>query len=174
MMQPGNNRTGRSFFTTLLLNAIVWFALQVTISNLITRFPLLFFKPDYWLFRTRPWEKNGDFYERVVRIKKWKNLLPDGAVLIKGGFPKKHLQSRDPGYIEQFSQDTCRAELVHWITIMTAALFFLWNTPLGTGINFLYALLGNIPCIAAQRYNRPHLQQITRKRLEKQAQRGTS
>lgn len=116
--------------------------------------------PTAWPFRSRRWENNGEWYERVVRIRKRKLLLPDGADVIAGGFAEKRIAERNTAYFERFARETCRAEAVHWISVTAAPLFSLWNTRLGTVINCLFAIAANLPCIAAQRYNRPHLRRI--------------
>ena len=57
-------------------------------------------------------------------------------------------------YFEAFLTETCRAELTHWILVLFAPFFFLWNRP-GVGLFMIfYALLENLPFITAQRYNR--------------------
>jgi hypothetical protein len=43
----------------------------------------------------------------------------------------------------------------HWLCIPPALLFFLWNPgPVGF-VMILYAFVVNLPCILAQRFNRP-------------------
>jgi glycosyl-4,4'-diaponeurosporenoate acyltransferase len=36
-------------------------------------------------------------------------------------------------------------------------LFLLWNPPVGVAANVVYAIAANVPCILAQRYNRPRV-----------------
>ena len=67
----------------------------------------------------------------------------------------RHVTSHDPAYLRTWVLESCRAELVHWLAIPPALLFFLWNPwPVGL-LMILYALAVNGPCIVAQRYNRP-------------------
>jgi glycosyl-4,4'-diaponeurosporenoate acyltransferase len=47
----------------------------------------------------------------------------------------------------------------------TVVLFLLWNPPVGVAVNVVYAIAANVPCILAQRYNRPRVLAI----LERQA-----
>lgn len=109
-----------------------------------------------WLYRARKWEKGGAIY-RALLVHKWKNFLPDGAKYFKGDFTKKHLLSYDSSYLETFVKESCRAELVHWLGMLPFVVFFLLVPPLIAGILVVYAVIVNLPCIVAQRYNRPRL-----------------
>ena len=87
-------------------------------------------------------------------------MIPDGGGLFKGGFPKKNLESSDPKYLKIFLYETKRAELTHWLTILPAPIFFLWNMWWVGIIMIAYALIANIPCILLQRYNRARLSNL--------------
>ena len=86
--------------------------------------------------------------------------MPDGGGLFKGGFPKKNLESSDSKYLKTFLYETKRAELTHWLTILPAPIFFLWNIRLAGIIMIVYVLIANIPCILLQRYNRARLSNL--------------
>ena len=131
--------------------------IHLGMSYLSVKIPVSFFKKDYSLFRLRSWEYRGRIYKRVFKIKKWKNIVPDGGGLFKGGFPKKNLGSNDLQYLKTFFYETKRAELTHWLTILPAPIFFLWNIWWAGIIMIVYALIVNIPCILLQRYNRARL-----------------
>jgi glycosyl-4,4'-diaponeurosporenoate acyltransferase len=110
---------------------------------------------------------NGVLYSRYLGIHKWKGKLPDGAVLFKGSFEKKHMEQHNELYLEDFVCETCRAELIHWITFLFGFLFFIWNLWWVGIIMVIYALAVNIPCILAQRYNRIRLLRVLRRLREK-------
>ncbi len=116
--------------------------------------PAKFINPNYWLFRKRKWENEGDFYEIYFKIKTWKEILPDGSALFKKGFRKKRLTTTNADYIYQFILEVCRAEAVHWIVILLSPVFFIWNYWWAGIIMIIYAFVANLPCIFAQRYNR--------------------
>lgn len=144
-----------SNFWTVILDCSAWFLIHIGYAYFITMLPLEFFNPQKSIFQMRGWEKNGEIYQKIFRVKKWRKKLPDGAALFKKGFRKKRIKSRDPEYLARFVRETCRGELAHWMVLSAAPLFFLWN-PLWAGcINVAYALLANLPCIITQRYNRP-------------------
>ena len=73
------------------------------------------------------------------------------------GFRKKKLKTLDSDYLKAFIKETCRAEWAHWMQIIPFWLFGFWAPPPVIWFMLLYALLLNMPCIIAQRYNRPRL-----------------
>ena len=116
------------------------------------------------MYIQRNWEDGGKIYQRILKVKKWKEFLPDGAEFSNNkGFPKRHLKSRTPDYLKVFLVETCRAELTHWITMLFAPLFFFWNFFSVGWIMILYALITNMPFIIVQRYNRFRLIRILSK-----------
>jgi glycosyl-4,4'-diaponeurosporenoate acyltransferase len=142
---------------TVLLNAGAWLAIHLGVSFLASRLPLSWFDPRSWLFRTRRWEHGGRVYDTVFRIRTWKRRLPDGAALFRTGFRKRRMTGRSPAYCRTFVRETCRAELCHWLVFALVPLFFLWNPRWVAWPMVPYALAVNLPCIAAQRFNRPRL-----------------
>ncbi|MDX1286122.1 MAG: hypothetical protein R3182_13965, partial [Draconibacterium sp.] len=110
----------------------------------------------FW-YKTRRWEKNGMIYRKVFKIHLWKHWLPDGAKAQKNGFRKKSLNNLDKEYLEKFLVETCRAEMLHLLQILPFWIFGFWCPPFVIWIMLGYALLVNLPCILAQRYNRPRI-----------------
>jgi glycosyl-4,4'-diaponeurosporenoate acyltransferase len=141
----------------IALNAGAWLVIHLGAAWAGTRLPVRLFRPSAPCFRIRPWERRGRVYDRVLRVKAWKDRLPDGASWFSGGFPKRRLLSRDPQYLRRFLQETCRGEAVHWAVLALFPLFFLWNPWWAGLINLAYALLANLPCIVTQRYNRARM-----------------
>ncbi|MHA6482448.1 glycosyl-4,4'-diaponeurosporenoate acyltransferase CrtO family protein [Paenibacillus sp. strain BS8-2] len=151
-----------------LANAGGWLMIQLGLSYLFTRLPAHWFEPELGRSsngtRTRPDVTDAEFrfYERTLRIRFWKDKLPDGGGLFKGGFAKKRLQSRTPQYLGKFAAETRRGEWNHWCAMLPAPLFFMWNEYLIGWIMILYAFVINAPFIAVLRYNRYRLQHIRR------------
>ena len=152
---------------------VLWPIIQAGIAWIGSRVPDRFFKPDGFWMKTRGWEKNGDFYRRVFRVERWKHLLPEGAKAHKAGFKKKQLSSVDAKYLEAFIAETGRAEIFHWLQIVPFWVFGLWSPTFVIWIMLGYALLVNLPCIIAQRYNRPRLIKVYRY-LQKKRERRTA
>jgi glycosyl-4,4'-diaponeurosporenoate acyltransferase len=146
---------------TILVDFVAWFVIHMGVVYLAVRIPSRYFHPESRLFRLRTWEDGGHTYQKVFKIKKWKEILPDGAPLLGSrGFPKKKLRGKSPDFLNSFLQETCRAEFTHWVILLFAPFFFFWN-PLWVGFFMIfYALAENIPLIMAQRYNRARLRRI--------------
>jgi glycosyl-4,4'-diaponeurosporenoate acyltransferase len=157
-------------FWTILSDFAAWFFFQTAAAVIALKIPDRHFAMDRGIYRTRRWEKDGKFWQEVFRVKKWKKLLPDGALIAGRGFVKKQLLSSEPANLEKFVLESRRAELTHDIAIPPSLLFFLWNPwPVGLFMVF-YAVLANAPCLIAQRYNRPRFQKILK--MQKQQIQG--
>ena len=152
------------FHLPSLLNIVVdfvaWLLIHVCVSLVIDKISPDSFNPESWLYKERRWEKGGGTYQVLLRIKKWKGLLPDGAVILKNRFRKKHLGNPDAMYILRFIEETCRAELIHWVIFIFSLLFFIWNEWWIGMIMIAYGFVVNVPCIITQRYNRIRLKRI--------------
>jgi len=150
---------------TVILDILAWLVIHLGVVALMIRVPGDRFHPEGPLYRPRAWERAGRLYERVFRIRSWKERVPDGAGLWRDrGFPKRRLARRDASYMKAFCVETCRAELTHWVIILFAPLFFFWNK---TGVGWImigYALAENLPLIMVQRYNRLRFARVLEKR----------
>lgn len=144
----------------IAINVAAWFCIHMGFAWAGTRLPARWFNPAWFWFRARRLERGGKLYERLFRIKAWKDDLPDAAPWFKGGFAKAHLARSTPDYIQRFVVETCRGEAVHVAVMLAAGLFFLFNPP-GVGvIMIVYGLCANLPCILVQRYNRIRLERM--------------
>ena len=148
---------------TILINGVAWGILQPLIAYLCTRIPVSAFSASTWLFRPRAWERDGAIYQRIFWVRRWKDWLPSGGAVFEGGFSMRRIASSDAIYLHRWLHETCRAELTHWIAVLVSGLFFLWNRPLVALFMVVYALAANLPCIIAQRYNRPRLLRVLRR-----------
>jgi glycosyl-4,4'-diaponeurosporenoate acyltransferase len=150
---------------TILIDIAVWFVIHMGVVLALVSLPVSYFDPRAWLFRTRPWEGAGRLYERVFRIRAWKEHLPDGADWMRhGSFPKRHLEQRSTAYLARFARETCRAEVTHLLTMLWAPAFFLWN-PVWVGWLMIgYAMAENMPLVIAQRYNRLRIVRVLARR----------
>lgn len=145
---------------TVIIDIVAWFIIHMGCAYMTLKMPDRWFEGDGFIYRRRAWERSGQIWQNLFRVRAWKDRLPDGAAFFSQGFPKKRLLSKDPAYLAAFIRETRRAELTHWIAMPPALLFFLWNpVPVGW-IMIAYALAANAPCIMAQRYNRARLQPI--------------
>ncbi len=143
----------------IALCAALWVGFHLGAGYLVQRLPLLWIRRLPVVSQSWAWEEDGRIYERL-RIRAWKDHLPEAGGFLPGGFSKRRLASRDPLYLERFAQETSRAELGHWLTWALALTFFLWTHWLVGWLMILYGGLINVPFILVQRYNRARLQRI--------------
>ena len=136
----------------LTVNMIAWPIIQISIARAILQVP-----DRYFASTRRPSGieiREAMFYRKVLRIKRWKHLLPDGASWLTGTFPKSRIRSHDFRYLLRFAQEARRGELAHWSMLFCFPIFYLWNPPWAFIVMTLYAFVSNLPCIVVQRYNR--------------------
>jgi glycosyl-4,4'-diaponeurosporenoate acyltransferase len=141
----------------VVLNGIAWVVLHLGIAYLCYRIPTQRLDHRRWLFCTRDWERGGAVYQAVLRIRKWKSLLPSGGPALGADFSLARVESHDRSYLQTWVLESCRAEITHWLVMASVALFLLWNPPVGVAANVVYAIAANVPCILAQRFNRPRV-----------------
>ncbi len=152
-----------STWLMLILFFALWFLFQAGAAFLCFRLPNEVFAKDNALFVGRKWEEEGKIYQKIFRIRSWKGLLPDGGGMVKGGYAKKHLADTSKENMERFLIESRRAELTHWLEIIPFWVFGLFAPPGFIWIMLGYALVVNLPCIFAQRYNRPRIQKLLKR-----------
>ena len=119
--------------------------------------PAGWFLPEKFPYRSMAWEKGGRIYDSIFHIRKWQAKVPDMSKLLPGLMQPKKVTKDFRQELPRMIQETCIAELIHSLLCL-AALPCLRIWPGWGGIIFtvLY-MLGNIPFIMIQRYNRPRL-----------------
>jgi len=143
-----------------------WFFIQSGAAWLCFRMPDLWFRPDHFPFRPTRWEAKGRLYA-FLRVHRWKRWLPDGAAAVKGGYRKKKLTDFSERNLERFVIESCRGELTHLLAILPFWVFGFIGPPAILWLMLAYALAVNVPCIIAQRYNRPRVLSLLRLYREK-------
>lgn len=154
----------------LLTVAFVLFAFLVdgVIACLARVLPKKLFEPDRKRFTVSDREKK--FYDRL-KIKLWKDKIPETGALLKIFDKTKIENSEDPAYLHTFLRETCYAEIMHEYSAPLAFLILFaapgalkWTIALPVAVvNFI---LQTFP-IAVQRYNRNRLTKLYRVRLKK-------
>jgi glycosyl-4,4'-diaponeurosporenoate acyltransferase len=153
------------------LDSAVWAGWSVVVGYTAHRLPAARLDHDGVFTRLRPWERGGRIYERV-RIRRWKDRVPELGGAFRGGVSKRSLGGDGPGSLEAFAVETRRAELVHWAVPAVTPVFVLWNPPGLLAAMVAYAVVANLPCLVIQRYNRGRAQRIIERRARRAA-RGT-
>ena len=144
------------------------FLLDAIVACLSRVLPKKLFAPERKRFAVSDKEKR--FYDRL-KIKSWKDKIPETGALLKIFDKTKIENSDDPVYLRTFLRETCYAEIMHEYSAPLA--FFLlfaapgplkWTIALPVAVvNFVLQLFP----IAVQRYNRNRLTKLYRVRLKK-------
>lgn len=144
--------------------AALRYVIAAGITGVVTLFmgipvPRHIFKAEKFPFRAYAFEKDGKIYTKVW-VHKWKDIVPDASKVIASMTKKRMLPNMDAGAIERLIQETCVAEIVHWILIALTPVYSI-GLPVQYGVFFsaLYAL-GNLVFIVIQRYNRPRFMKV--------------
>ena len=122
-------------------------------------------------YRCYKWEKQGRIYTRIG-VERWKTLVPDMSRLL----PDMVKKQVDPTAVTAAQaavlvQETCVAEAVHTASSLLGLLCLrLWPGWGGAIVWAVWFLLGNLPFILIQRYNRPRLLRL-RSLLQRREQR---
>lgn len=118
--------------------------------------PHRWIREDQFPFRLHTFEKDGSFYDRIG-IRSWQNKMPDMSKLFPQIIPKKMLEGNSADKILLMIKETCIAELIHQLLgIASLYCLVIWEGTGGIVVTLLF-VVGNLPYILIQRYNRPRL-----------------
>ena len=124
---------------------------------------------DRFPYKTCAWEKNGKIYEKM-EIRKWKDWVPDKSRWGGHEYAKTIRGQNDAENATRLLQETCVAELIHWVLMLATPLVFVFaHGPMAVLVVLLYGF-SHIPCIIIQRYNRPRLCALLRRCQRKGAE----
>ena len=147
----------KKLITLGVYHSVYWSVTQLSLSHLFTKVPRSFFVTHHQWFQTFSFEKEGELWNRLFLINKWKMYIPEGEWLNKNIYNKRFLKPLTQENIYKMIIEMRRAELVHWLSILPVMVFVRASKCIKI-INILYALLANVPIILTQRYNRPRLE----------------
>lgn len=127
--------------------------------------PKRWFDAERWPWRCAAWEQR---LWKILRVKRWQAKVPDMSRLFSRLMPAKKLTRDTYADLPRMIEETCVAEGTHAL-LSLAGLYMLrlWRGAGGAALTLAYILLGNVPFIIIQRYNRPRLQHL----LARQTQR---
>lgn len=146
---------------------IVWGVLQTAAALVCFRIPDSFYNHKKFPFKPHGFERDGAFYEKWFRVHKWKKYLPDGSALMGGQNRLKYLTHLHKAELERFLVESCRAEMIHALGILPFWVFGFFTPPRVILYMLVYALAVNVPCMMAQRYNRPRVAALIARRYGK-------
>ena len=107
----------------VLAFSAMWTGFGLASGWIANRVPAAAFGRDTWLTRTRSWEVRGRWYDRRLRVRVWKDRLPEAGALFAGGLAKDRLTSFELGHLERFAGEMSRAEWVHCANIVFGTSF---------------------------------------------------
>lgn len=150
------------------LNVAYWLVSTALAGWWAARLPDEALAHDTWLGRERAWEDRGAWYDRCLRIRRWKDRLPEAGTFF-GGRSKRSLGGRRDADLKRFLMEARRAERAHWWNLVGLPLTVLWNPALGVALMAAFGIVFNAPFIAIQRYNRARIRRILERRAGRAA-----
>ncbi len=147
------------------IRSSVYFLLLGFLSFFVGRLvPKKIFHFDRLPFLPFGFEKNGKIY-RKIGIAKWQGHVPDMSRIFKNIMPPKKLfGTPDEESLLIMIKETCVAEAVHfWLIVFGAGYFFIWPGAGGV-ICFFLSVFINFVFIVIQRYNRPRLVSVYKRK----------
>lgn len=118
-------------------------------------------------YKIYKFEQNGKIYDKL-QIKKWKCKVPDMSKIMKDMLPKSVFYNSTSEDLAKLIKETCVAEFIHLLLcFLSIGVYFIWCDGIGVLLCGI-TVLGNIPFILIQRYNRPHLIRIKNRLLKKE------
>lgn len=144
----------------VLVSSVAWAVIGVVSGFVVSRIPVARLDHDNWLTRPRRFEDDGRFYERRLRIRLWKDRLPEAGALFPGGRSKKQLGGRSDAALERFAAETRRAELVHWVNAAAGPLFLVWCPPVIGAVMVVFGPVVHLPFVCIQRSNRAQIERV--------------
>ena len=154
-------------FGLLVANVGGWAVVHGATGYVAHRLPLRWLQRDAGVLHIPAWEVDGRFHERVLRIRRWKDRVPEAGALFAGGISKRRLLGPAAPGLERFVVETRRAEVAHWLAVACTPVFVLWNPPIGVVLVAVYGVAANVPFIAIQRYNRARAERALARRGER-------
>ena len=155
------------------MTELLWSICYIGLTGLFSFYtgailPRKWFHDDKAPFKPFKWENNGKIYEKL-NIRKWKSEILDMSKIMTIILPKKLPLSATSGDVQSLIAETCVAEAVHWfLCVVSVENFWIWRKSAEGIVITLLCIIGNMPFILVQRYNRPHLRKLREKMLKRE------
>lgn len=154
-----NTSTNSEILLMLLISIFISFLIDAVVAFIIHKLPRKYFNPYSKFFKVFSFERK--FYE-FIQIRKWKDLVPETGQLCN--FKKNKIyKPNDALYLYKFMEETCYAELMHFLcSILSYGILLLGfiNLKLMITICLPIAIINSITQLLPaliQRYLRPRL-----------------
>jgi len=153
-----------SFMKKFALDLGIFLVSSIIVTIISTNLPERYYNYKNWIYKERKWENKGEFYQQVFKVKRWKNHMPEIADFIKSAFSKNSIKEFDNEYIEKYLLESSRAEFAHWCIIFSSVIFLFYEGIATFIYMLLIAILLDAPFIIIQRYNRPRIIRIMKRK----------
>lgn len=152
-------------FVKCVVYLIVLGLLFFLIGRLMSKVPL---PVNCKLFQSMTFENEGRIYNKL-KVKEWKGRVPDMSLILPRVMPPKRVSINDSSStLELLLKETCIAEITHELLCFFGfACTLIWRGLGGFCVSVIY-MLGNLPYIIIQRYNRPKLRKLLSQVREKE------
>lgn len=156
----------KKLFKLLFFNAVLWGFIHYFISYIFLCINNHTYFSGPLRLKSYNFEKNGNLWNKLFQVRKWKDIVPEGGQIFTGSYNKSELKDKSPVALKSFIIEINRAEVTHWMIIFSLPLILLFNPRWTFIIHSLYALASNIPFIIIQRYNRPRFERLYTRQLK--------
>ena len=136
----------------LAINLVVWALSGALIGWRFAKRPWQEMRSPGAFTRLRKWERRA-LYETVLRVRTWKDMLPEAGTWF-GGISKRRLPEAKDGGLARFSAESLRAERVHFVYLVAVLVTLAWTRGWPALVTLGFAFVINLPCIVVARYNR--------------------
>lgn len=149
------------------ISAVVWAGVSVGVGWWATTWPPERLQTTGPFTTLRAWERDGVFWDRFLRVRRWKDTVPEAGGVFPRGRSKRRLDSGATSVLDGFRRETIRAERVHWLILASTPVQFIWCRPAIAAGMVAFGLAFNVPFIIIQRFNRGRVDRILERRAER-------
>lgn len=146
------------------ISVVVWAAVSGCVGWWATTWPRERLERAGPFTTLRAWEEDGTSWNRVLGVRRWKDLLPEAGGFFSRGVSKRHLGSGSTADLAAFRRETIRAERVHWLILASTPVQFIWCRPAIAAGMVVFGIAFNVPFIIVQRFNRGRVDRILSRR----------
>lgn len=149
----------------LLAYSLMWAVVGVLTGWIANRLPDRFLDSDRGPLRLLGSERSGRVHDRWLRVRLWKDRLPDAGAIFAGGVRKDAVLGYGTESLQRFAMETRRAEWVHWANLVFGLSFWLWAPTTVAVLMTAFGVVAHAPFIVVQRHNRARTERILERRL---------
>jgi glycosyl-4,4'-diaponeurosporenoate acyltransferase len=147
----------------VLLSSLTWFLTSVVVGAWAAGWSPERVDEPGPVTSLRAWEDHGRWWQRHLRVRAWKDRLPEAGAVF-GGFAKTRVPSRSTSDLALFRRETIRAERVHWLILASTPIHAVWCRPAAFAAMVAFGLVFSLPFIVIQRSNRGRLERLIGRR----------